>query len=61
MTARRAHADPALTPVAGAESMTLNEWVAYLVATAPPLTPEQIDRLRRLLPPVRYARTGGAA
>lgn len=33
--------------------------VADLVATAPPLTADQVDRLRRLLPPVAPRRMEG--
>lgn len=32
--------------------MTEDEWIAYLISTAPRPTPEKLDRLRRLLPPV---------
>lgn len=33
--------------------MSREDWIAHLVATAPPLTDDQLDRLRRLLPPVQ--------
>lgn len=37
------------------ETATEDEWIAHIVATAPPLTAAQIERLRHLLPPVRHA------
>ena len=33
--------------------MTEDEWIAYQVSLAPAPSPELLDALRRLLPPVR--------
>lgn len=34
------------------DDLSYEDWIAYCVAQAPPLPPEVIERLARLLPPV---------
>ena len=46
---------------AGRKSQSIDGWITRIVNRAPDLSPEHIERLRAILPPVEHDRPGTAA